>query len=352
MNNSVDILNELKEISNLLAGLEKKNVFRVPEGYFENLSDRLYTYALLNNADEIDFSKENVQQVPDGYFDSLSTNILAKIKQQYSEDVTVNEEQIPGVFASLKNVNVFTVPKGYFELLAPSILARIKKSTIETQAEETGAISELLFPLRNKNVFDVPDGYFDSLAGNILSKTKKEKIETTDGELAAFPLLQSLRNKNVFTIPGNYFESLAENVIEALKPAPAKVITMQPRRSWLKIAAAAVVTGAIAITSLQIFNNSYRHNDSNGVIAASIQMPGYIKESFQFKTEKEVDAGIAKLSDDDIVKYLEKNGNVLDNDLLLKNTDVSELPTQQDYLEDENTLNLYLDKIEKTAGSN
>ena len=36
--------------------------------------------------------------------------------------------------------------------------------------------------------------------------------------------------------------------------------------------------------------------------------------------------GIAKLSDDDIAKYLEKNGNVMDNELLINNTDVSEMP--------------------------
>ena len=52
------------------------------------------------------------------------------------------------------------------------------------------------------------------------------------------------------------------------------------------------------------------------------------------------------MSDDDIIKYLEKNGNVMDNELLTNNTDVSEMPSQADYLTDENTLNTYLDKID------
>ena len=60
-----------------------------------------------------------------------------------------------------------------------------------------------------------------------------------------------------------------------------------------------------------------------------------------------MNAGIAKLSDADIVKYLEKNGNVMDNELLINNTDVSELPSSTDYLTDENTLNKYLNKIEE-----
>ena len=75
-------------------------------------------------------------------------------------------------------------------------------------------------------------------------------------------------------------------------------------------------------------------------------LPDYVKASFQYKTEGDLNAGIAKLSDDDIINYLEKNGNVMDNELLTNNTDVSEMPSQVDYLTDENTLNAYLDKID------
>ena len=46
------------------------------------------------------------------------------------------------------------------------------------------------------------------------------------------------------------------------------------------------------------------------------------------------------------ILYLEKNGNIMDNELLTNNTDVSEMPSQVDYLTDENTLNTYLDKID------
>ncbi len=116
----------------------------------------------------------------------------------------------------------------------------------------------------------------------------------------------------------------------------------------MKIAAAAVVTGVIAFTSLQLFNNSPNSNTSKP-IAASTAIPNYVKESFQFKTVEQLDNGIAKLSDDEIIKYLEKNGNVMDNELLLSNTDVNELPAQTEYLLDVNTLNSYLDKIEGNA---
>ena len=247
MNPSPEILNELKAISPLLAGLEKINVFRVPEGYFNELHLRIADYARLNNTSAVDnINKRNLQEVPPGYFDTLSDSILAKVKAAYPESAK----------------------------------------------EELRKLSPLLYALKG-NVFSVPDGYFESFAGD---------------------------------------------VVERLKPKPAKIITMKKGNSWWKYAAAAVVTGAIAVFSLQIFNT----NTGNSVSG----LPDYVKASFQYKTEDDLNAGIAKLSDDDIIKYLEKNGNIMDNELLTNNTDVSEMPSQTDYLTDENTLNTYLNKID------
>ena len=253
MKNSQEILNELMAISPLLAGLEKVNVFSVPEGYFNELEFRITNYTILNNTSPAEnINKRNLQEVPAGYFDTLSDSILAKLKAIYPEN-----------------------------------------------AEEE---------LRNLS-----------------------------------PMLYSLKGENVFSVPAGYFESLAENVARKVKPVPAKVVTMKRRTSWLKYAAAVVVTGIITITSLQLFKGSSHNSKSS--------LPAYIQASFKYKTEADVNAGIAKLDDADIAKYLEKNGNVLDNELLINNTDESGLPSSTDYLNNENTLNEYLDKIDKDNGS-
>ena len=258
MNNSEEILNELKAISPLLAGLEKINVFRVPEGYFAELYRRIADYAILNNTSYADnINKRNLQQVPSGYFHTLSDSILAKIKASYPE--SANDE-----------------------------LHRVS------------------------------------------------------------PLLYALKDKNVFSVPPVYFETFAAGVMERMQPQPARIVSIKKINSWWKYAAAAVVTGAIAVSSLQIFNGS----GSQKANLASNGLPAYVQNSFQYKTEDDVNAAIAKLSDADIVKYLEKNGNIMDNELLINNTDVSEMPTQTDYLTDENTLNEYLDKIDANAKNN
>lgn len=293
MKNSPEILNELMAVSPLLAGLEKVNVFSVPEGYFTELHSRITNYAILNNSSAVEnINKRNLQQVPAGYFDTLSDSILAKVKAAFPESAN----------------------------------------------EEIGNLSPLLYNLKGKNIFRVPAGYFDTLGDLILSKVKASKFENANEEIYNLsPMLYALKDENVFTLPAGYFESLAANVTQKLKPS-AKIITMKKRTSWVKYAAAAVLTGIITITAIQLFNSSSHNSYSS--------LPAYIQASFKYKTEADVDAGIAKLDDADIAKYLEKNGNVLDNELLIKNTDVSEMPSESDYLKDENTLNEYLDKIE------
>ncbi|MGZ4048807.1 MAG: hypothetical protein ACXVNN_05545 [Bacteroidia bacterium] len=299
MKNSPEILNELMVISPLLAALEKVNVFSVPEGYFNELHSRITNYAILNNSSPVEnINKRNLQEVPAGYFDSLSDSILAKVKAAYPESAK----------------------------------------------EEISNLSPLLYSLKRENIFTVPEGYFDNLSNLILAKLRTANAESAEEEIKNLsPMLSGLKGENVYTVPEGYFESFAEIVTQKLKPAPAKVITMEKRTSWLKYAAAAVVTGAIAVTSLQVFRGSSHNSNSS--------LPGYIQASFQYKTEADVNAGIAKLDDATIAKYLEKNGNVLDNELLINNTDVSEMPSESDYLKDENTLNEYLDKIENKKNS-
>ena len=250
-----------------------------------------------------------------------------------------NCDNLSPILLNLRSENVFNIPIGYFDNLSDSILTRVKEIYAETPEEELRNLSSLLYSLKGENVFTIPAGYFNNLSDTILAKADAINSESTEEELRHLsPLLYSLKGENVFTVPAGYFESLAENVTEKLIPASAKVVTMKKRTSWLKYAAAAIVTGIITVTSFQLFKRS-PHN-------SLASLPSYFKASYQYKTEAELNAGIAKLDDADIAKYLEKNGNVLDNELLINNTDESNLPSSTDYLNDDNTLNEYLDKID------
>lgn len=237
MEKSEEILNELKAISPALAEMEKVNVFRVPDGYFDDLDEKINTIVFLHQ-DE----KNNFQKVPNGYFDKLSSAIFSRIKE---------------------------------------------------------------------------------------NETADDEIEPVS------PALHYLKEENVFTIPAGYFDNLSDKILKKINHQNAKVVSFSSIKKWWRYAAAAVVAGIITITSVQFFNKS----------GVSTSLPGYVQLAAQYKTTKQLDAGIASLSDDEIAKYLEKNTTILDDETLTNNTDTKEMPTPDDYLIDDNALNNYLQKI-------
>jgi hypothetical protein len=146
-------------------------------------------------------------------------------------------------------------------------------------------------------------------------------------------------------VPEGYFDNLSENIISKIDRPAAKVIPISSAKSWWKYAAAAVVTGAIAVSSLQIFYRSPDMTKNNTVVTESGGLSDYIQSSFQYKTAQQIDEGIASLSPDEIAKYLENNGNILDDEMLSNDVNPNALPSEIDYLSDENTLNKYLNSL-------
>ena len=240
MKRSEEILNELKALTPSLAAIEKVNVFRAPDGYFDDLGEKISTMVFLHQDEKKEF-----QKIPEGYFDSLSSKIIVRIKQKD-----------------------------------------------ESADDEIKSISPALHYLKEEEVYLVPEGYFNNLSDKILYKINRQN---------------------------------------------AKVVSFGSVKKWWKYAAAAVITGIITITSIQLFNKTQYTTSGN--------MPGYVQMAAQYKTAKELDQGISSLSDNDIANYLEKNTTILDDEALTSNTDTTGLPTPNDYLIDDNALNNYLQKI-------
>lgn len=286
MENRNDILNELEALSPTIAALEKVNVFTVPEGYFE----------------------------------CLSTDIL----------LGINTEN--GLLTAASNDQAGQVPAGYFDSLAGSILDKIKAQEIEEADAGIETFSEKLRGIGNNNVFEVPEGYFESLAGSILVKIKENEAEDAVTEIKALsPVLHTVQNEHVFEVPQGYFENLSAEVLQKVNPQ-AKVVTMQKRsNSFFKYAVAAAFTGVMA---LGVFKFA-----GSGKEAA---LPDYVTAGLKVQ---DVDQELAKISDDDILKYLEANGTDVKTAMVANSIDDNELPSQEDYLLDEKALDKYLNSI-------
>lgn len=149
----------------------------------------------------------------------------------------------------------YQAPEGYFEGLAEAILQRVRTQSLEAK-EETELISPLLAGLSKKMPFSVPEGFFSELSANVVGGVKA--IDFVNDELETMsPLMQGLKHKTVYEVPQGYFENLADDVLQKLRERkPAKVVSMNAGRKFMRYAAAAVITGALAIGGWFYFNNS------------------------------------------------------------------------------------------------
>ncbi len=237
-----------------------------------------------------------------------------------STDILNELKKLSTVVAGIEKKNVFTVPDGYFEYLADDIMMGIDNE----------------YGLNNNNLntsdADVPSGYFENLAGSILDKIKTTETEDASTEIRALsPMLYSIQNANVFEVPQDYFETSSNEILSKVKPQP-KVISLKSRsNSFFKYAVAAAFTGVMA---LGVFKFTGSVNDT--------ALPNYVTAGLQIN---DVDAEFNKLSNDDIVKYLEANGTDVKAALVANSIDKNELPTQEDYLLDDKALDNYLNSI-------
>lgn len=137
MKRNKTILEELGEISSLVAELPPALPFQVPEGYFESLPEkilaRVHALETGDPATELKalsplvagLPKRSPFSVPEGYFDKVPDETKAGL----SGILQANDilEDLPGpLLESLRNVNVYTVPENYFEAFPRQVLNIVK----------------------------------------------------------------------------------------------------------------------------------------------------------------------------------------------------------------------------------
>lgn len=117
-----EILNELESVSPALAAMDKVNVFRVPEGYFNDLPQTVSTSIFFDQ-----HPKTQVSDIPDGYFDDLSNKILTNIKKNVTTSNAEEEiRNISPLIHSLKEKKIFNIPPAYFQSLSDRVVNNIK----------------------------------------------------------------------------------------------------------------------------------------------------------------------------------------------------------------------------------
>ena len=169
--------------------------------------------------------------------------------------------------------------------------------------KELKAISPTLSEIKNSPVFEVPHGYFEALPERLLKLVKENKDGglLPDEEINALsPLIASLKNKTVFGIPDGYFDALPQNITGKLTEAKQEAPVFQIDRgfknrqpAWLKYAAAAVVTGVVAVSALFFWNKTPDNYSSRPSLSAT-----------ENDNQQPVLMQLPEVSDTDLATYL------------------------------------------------
>ena len=130
--------------SDLMSGifintLPLSNPYTVPPLYFKNLeemiSERIY---FIKNISNSGVNQKNVYVVPEGYFDGFAGNILNKIKNTSATTVQQELKEISPLLSSIPKTNIYTLPGDY-----------LSNFTV-TKTTNTTKIETKIIPLKRK----------------------------------------------------------------------------------------------------------------------------------------------------------------------------------------------------------
>lgn len=138
----------------------------------------------------------------------------------------------------------YEVPGGYFEGLPDAILNRIRSTRDTSAREETATLSPLLAGISREMPYAVPTGYFETLT------TGLQAITAEDPES---DILLLAERQMPYEVPDGYFALLPEQILARVRRGSARVVSMgRPR--FMRMAAAAMITGIIALSGYFYFN--------------------------------------------------------------------------------------------------
>ncbi|MBN8855000.1 MAG: hypothetical protein BGO55_19150 [Sphingobacteriales bacterium 50-39] len=171
MQRSKEILNELEQLSMVVAGISRQMPYEAPEGYFSDFPGKLLAL-LEQDAPERtpspDWGKGSAMSVPEGYFEGFASRMMDKIRAQGGQPVQaeVRPEAPEGEFSPLlsrigKNMP-YQVPEGYFDTSIPSAV---------------------LMGLKDKTVYEVPEAYFETLADIVIARIQPAEVKQAPGKL-------------------------------------------------------------------------------------------------------------------------------------------------------------------------
>lgn len=155
----------------------------------------------------------------------------------------------------------FALPPSYFGGLADAVLNRLHTEGLSA-SEEIARLSPLLSGISRTLPYSVPVGYFQE---------NLEVLPAWEAENEPFTQTLAASRDMPFALPQGYFEGFSSQVMQRVERPQAKVVPLF-RRKWMRVAAAAVMTGVIALSGLLYFRGgSPAQPANNGSVATELK---------------------------------------------------------------------------------
>ena len=226
---------------------------------------------------------------------------------------------ISPLLASMSKKQVFLIPGDYFRHLEAKLLEN-RNCPVLTSISKTTS--------------NIPTEYFNQLPEEILKLIKSTSSSPTEELKKVSPLLYALKSENPLIIPPDYFNQFEHNILFNVEPQ-TRLIRLKKRNSAWQYARAAVMTGVIAISALMVYNTQAPF----GIVSGRAE---YI-ESGRYKSEQQINEGISKLPDEEVIKYLENSGDAADNENSNSMIEESQLPDKTEYPDNNTSLDKLMD---------
>ncbi len=131
MKRDLDIRNELREVSPILADLPLVNPLRVPDGYFNDLPDVILSRVSERPGLSLPILEKPLNRfTPEGYFDNLAGRVMQRVREEGYMNVLEETAAIAPVLANLSREMPQQVPVGYFEQFAAKTVSGLNQSEV------------------------------------------------------------------------------------------------------------------------------------------------------------------------------------------------------------------------------
>ena len=165
---------ELRKLAPTLFSIEKRNNFSIPDGYFDQLSDKLSQ----ESSNKLNIDKKNNFTIPEGYFENLAGRIEEKINQDNTEKdkvISINRTRIIRFISVAASVAAILVLVFIFNKNTPTIDENLAQTEVNFEEITVEQFDEAIYSSTANELVDYIE--YDDIQTDILEENDFNEVD-------------------------------------------------------------------------------------------------------------------------------------------------------------------------------